>query len=464
MAPRLTCMKNVARLSLGRIGVRRLILLLSLPLLPLACQYSFASANRRSRILTSLPALANFSASLVNRCRAPPYLHGVADDDMDAFHRWLNEFHTGNVKSRLSITTESNVALTFALGSGDLFPFQSLQSFTGHCDVDFEGDILAHRDWWVTARSHFIYEHLPVIAWLRYGIQQTRFWVHNNGPVIMLDNIHSNREFLKYFDSDFEKRVLWVDEGDTVCVRGNVFHPVYTLDSTNDSDPSSSHILRASWTIGSLSGRPPGGRIFTEPGLVVLARRWIAERVPHLVVSPPEPTVIYYVRDASAGAGNGRMMDKENDSEIQKELQSKLKACGRPEKMVVFTGYNAYGKEMSQKEQFLLLHSATMFVGPHGGAFAGILFMKPYHMPPERLEHGLECSSRPQVVEFIAGPRSGRVQWPFASYFGLYLGAHWVEYHLIQFHSNSTSAVTHLDMDEWERVIQACFSGSRCPS
>jgi len=172
------------------------------------------------------------------------------------------------------------------------------------------------------------------------------------------------------------------------------------------------------------------------------------------------PVVLYYVR--SAETSNGRVMEKENDRELIKSLQDQLKECGRPERVVFFTGCDADGNELSQEQQYLLFYSATLFVGPHGGALASILFMNVKNVNG-RVDRGVGCDAWAQVVEYIAGPRSAHVQWKLASYYGLYFGGPWTEYHLVQFHSNSTSAITFVDMAEWKIVVRAVLAGSRCP-
>jgi len=152
-------------------------------------------------------------------------------------------------------------------------------------------------------------------------------------------------------------------------------------------------------------------------------------------------------------------MDGYNDATLIRSLQRKLTECGRTEKIVLFTGRNEQGEELSQKEQFLLFHSASLFVGPHGGAVAGILFM----LSRKQYSHH-DCILRPQVLEYIPGPRSGHVHWAFASYYSLYFGAPWAEYHLIQFLANSTHETTYIGIDEWETAVESAFSGKRCPA
>ena len=158
--------------------------------------------------------------------------------------------------------------------------------------------------------------------------------------------------------------------------------------------------------------------------------------------------VIFYAR--GEWAGGGRVLDKRCEALILKSLRRRLNECGRREKIVYYTGQDEYGHRLSQEDQFELFRSATLFVGPHGGGGAGILFMMSPTPHDERT-----CDSRPQVVEFIPGPRSAHVHWAFASFYPLLFGAPWTEYHLVQYLSNSSQSVTYVGMDAWEAAADA---------
>ena len=399
-------------------------------------------------------------------CRILPFLHGVTEVDRKVYDIWLGEHveHSAS-KRRNSITSVENVAFQFKIGVGSLFPLQELSEPEVKCDIDVIGPVITHRDWWLDTRSHFIYEQLPVIAWIR-KLMEAVFVDSPDSPRsptntkvlhkkrILLDNIPAQREFLQFFDPEFEEKVLWVSEGQTVCIHGKLYVPVYRIDSSKDT--SNDDFRTASWKAMTLEGRPQDGRSFGNPIFYQLAREWIAERAEKIVDRRSEPIVLYHVRGLRA---NARVMDVNNDQMLIQSLERKLTECGRKEKLVLFTGQNEEGEELSQKEQFLLFHSASLFVGPHGGAVASILFM----FGGKHSRHH-DCDLRPQVLEYIPGPRSGHVHWAFASYYSLYFGAPWTEYHLIQFLANSTHETTYVGVEEWRTALDAVFSGNRCPA
>ena len=273
---------------------------------------------------------------------------------------------------------------------------------------------------------------------------------------LLLDDVRAQREFLRFFDPRFEESVLWVKEGQTVCIKGSIHVPAYRIDSTTDANPESAATKTASWFRGTLEGRPNDGRCFGNPAFYEYARNWISERSKIIFHKPPEPIVLYHVRGEWA---SGRVMDGDNDALLRQSLREKLDACGRPEKIVFFNGRNEQGEELSQKEQFTLFYSASLFVGPHSGGVAAIIFMM-----GTLKGDTFTCQSRPQVLEYIPGPRSAQVHWAFASYYSLYFGAPWVEYHLVQFTANSTHEVTYVGIDDWEAAMGAIFAGNRCPA
>jgi len=398
--------------------------------------------------------------SPVDACRRLPYIHDVDDEDRADFDSWLrcreDNVHSAPVRRHV-ISSEKDVALKFSVGVGSLFPFQGLADPAVQCDINVSGPVFAHRDWWMDVRSHFLFDLFPVIAWLRilsadmYSTDETA-----QLPRFLLDNFTANREFLQFIDPGFESRVLWVNEGQTVCIRGKIHVPGYIIDSTKDSDPTSSgKPQRAFWKRDSLEGRPHfGGRSFGHPLFHEYARDWILERTLQMPKAA-EPVVIYYAR--GKWAGGGRVLDKRNETHILQSLRQKMDECGRREKIVYYTGLDEHGHDLSQEEQFQLFRAATLFIGPHGGGGAGMLFMMSPTPHDERT-----CESRPQVVEFIPGPRSGHVHWAFASFYQLWFGAPWTEYHLIQYLPNSSQAVTYVGMDAWEAAARAIFSGARC--
>ncbi|CEG00897.1 Glycosyltransferase AER61, uncharacterised [Ostreococcus tauri] len=402
--------------------------------------------------------LETFNIRQLTTCRRVLHAHALDTADIEPFTAWVTSAMRSQSPStpRASVESRTDVSLKFTLGS--LLDFKDLRDENEQCDHELSGAVVVHRDWWFTAHAHFIYEHLPVIAWLRSVLSSVLSSGLASTKALLLDDISSNREFMEFFDAEFAARILWVKRDSTVCIRGTIFYPVYKHDFFDFKGNSESKYETANWTPNSLEGRPTGApRAFGHPIFIELARNWILERSEALNLTQNESVALYYVRGASAG--NGRKMNEQNEQQLVHSLTTKLKACGRPEKVVVYDGQHEDGAPMSQKEQFLLFRSASLFVGPHGGAFAMILFM-----PHLRNDEITSCLSRPQVVEYIAGPRSAQVQWAFASYYSLYFAPSWVEYHIIQFTSNSTASETYVDMDEWEVASRAIFASHKCPS
>lgn len=393
---------------------------------------------------------------LLTSCRRLVHAHAVASEDSGIFHSWVSG--ANNLVSqtpqapRPSIDVRIDVAFNFSLGQ--LFNFQSW-SDDDRCDHVLRGPVVVHRDWWMSAHAHFIYEHLPVIAWLRAMLTEIFDFNATSNEVLLLDDIAVNREFMEFFHTDFAKKILWVQRDATVCVKGAVFVPVYTEDSITGARNSNEEFKTAYWIPESLEGRPRSQpRSFGHPYFLELTRSWIRERSPHITAPIEKPIALYYVRGRAAN--NGRKMDEQNEELLIQSLKKRLRLCGRTEEVVLFDGRTKDGKQMSQKDQFMLFRSASLFIGPHGGAFAMILFM-PHTVGTN------PCPSRPQVFEYIAGPRSAHVQWAFASYYSLYFAPTWVEYHVVQFTQKSTAQRTFVNMTEWEQAADAIFRAHRCP-
>jgi hypothetical protein len=407
-------------------------------------------------------------AFLRRLCRRLPYLYGFEDPD-----------HAPSVTKSMddvlkpptfqSLSSKANVRLKFSYNEGNLLPFTVLETKLPDagtdlsCDHSVNGTVFVHRDWWFDARSHFIYDHFPVIAWLRAimdaSFSRETFQFNTFTPdarkVLLLDAVEANREFLQFFDPGFENTILWVERDSTVCVNGMIYYPTYSVPHEVVTSTADARNIQhtAIWHVGSLLGRPPMVRSYGSNDFVELARSWIAERAEHIVDQPLKPIILFYVR---GNWTSGRVMDELNDDFLFRGLQAKVLECGRTEEIVKYTGMDSEGKPLSQKEQFLLFHAASLVVGPHGGATASILFMS------GGLPAVDQCQNRPQVIEYIPGPRSRQVHYIFASYWSLYFSADWAEYHLIQFAENSTKDITYVTAEDWNLALSTVFSQERC--
>ena len=384
-------------------------------------------------------------------CRKLPYLHTRTTDDVAHFTDWIKNVWVRVGTMRMSLAIEKSVAITFEFKTGSLFNLSQFDK-NSQCDRIIRGPVFAFREWWVDAASHFLFDHFPVIAWIRGHMMMENPWMR--GSVLLLDEIDTNKQFMEFFDEKFASRIVWVEEGHTVCVNGEFIFPVYREDTVSEKDPRLEKLMPPVWTRGSIEGRPSFGAI-RLPAFVDLTREWISERSELLVTQPLKPVVLYYVRGPWT---NGRWMNESQDDFLVDDLRKNLRRCGRMEEVIIFTGRDSLGeKQLSLKDQFLLFSSATMFVGPHGGGVANIIFMNSI-----RASTSDKCDSRPQVLEFTPGRRSGHVHWAFASYYDHYYGPTWIEYHMLQFRANSSKSYTSIDVDEWNMAMRAVFSGERC--
>ena len=417
---------------------------MSISLRPLARDGINFEPNKRTPINVRVNTV-----TLQTECRRFPYLHVRDQNDVEHFSNWLKSVWVRAGSLRISLAVQKSVAVTFTNDDGPLISPAPL-SDKNQCDRTIHGQAFAFREWWVDAPSHFLFDHFPVIAWLRSVMFAGS--VGGRDAVVILDYIEANKRFMHYFDDGFAQRIIWMKESQTVCIHGELIYPVYKEDQVMESKEDK--LLPGTWIRGSIKGRPSFGAI-RLPVFVDLAREWISERAPLIINNSPQPVVLYYVR---GDWSNGRQMEVNQDSILLDRLRKKLLDCGRKEKVVVFTGRNENGtSSLTLEEQFLLFRSATIFIGPHGGGVANILFMK-----ANEIKTGSMCRCRPQVIEFIPGARSGHVHWAFASYYDHYYGPSWVEYHMLQFETNSTSSLTTIDIHEWDMMMRAVFADHRC--
>ena len=162
----------------------------------------------------------------------------------------------------------------------------------------------------------------------------------------------------------------------TVCIHGDIFFPVYMMDAISTrTQITMSEPKTAFWNPNSLEGRPTNTRTFGHPIFLRLARQWIVDRARYILESPAVPTIVYTKRSHST-SNNGRLMDEQNELLLIQSLQHKLQECARLEKLVILMDMTKMGI-FYRRRISLYFHSASLVVGPHGGAFTNVLLMPP---------------------------------------------------------------------------------------
>ena len=155
------------------------------------------------------------------------------------------------------------------------------------------------------------------------------------------------------------------------------------------------------------------------------------------------------------------------DATHERAILSRLAAVARrhrtPLELTIFSGAAPDGAAMTIQQQASLFGEAAAVVGPHGGALANLLWLPSQGALHAAHQHG--CDTRPAVLEFVCGNRSRSVQagCPYSpSYWTLFSGAPWVDYHLLAFASRSTDGTTWVDLEELESAVATVFGRKAC--
>ncbi|EOD06390.1 hypothetical protein EMIHUDRAFT_219272 [Emiliania huxleyi CCMP1516] len=171
------------------------------------------------------------------------------------------------------------------------------------------------------------------------------------------------------------------------------------------------------------------------------------------------PSVIYYSRRAPEN-GNGRLFNSNHDEMLPRLISSRMKHFNRGERFVFFNGrqtgeYPRPGYPMTAAQQLALFRTANLFIGPHGTAFANVLWMR-----PARGSEGCETHHQrlPHVIEFVCGAGSAAVRegCPYVrSYYYMLGGAAWVNWHHVLYTPRATAGVVKVDFGEVKNALDA---------
>lgn len=154
--------------------------------------------------------------------------------------------------------------------------------------------------------------------------------------------------------------------------------------------------------------------------------------------------LIYCTRNTGGGAKNGRKMNAHNEDIIIK--LSKHYAQSNDLEFVVFNGYNQDGSNMSILEQAHLFSQAKIVTGPHGGAFANIIY--------------IPADNNCKVCEFTSGNHTtiqGKAK-NFRKNYNRLLGLApetYLDYYLIPFKIGSDQKETLIDIENYKYFLHS---------
>ena len=153
--------------------------------------------------------------------------------------------------------------------------------------------------------------------------------------------------------------------------------------------------------------------------------------------------LIYCTRNTGEGALHGRRMKAHNESMILKLSIDYAKKYGLD--FIVFNGFNKDGSRMSILDQASLFSQAKIVAGPHGGAFANIIYI------PE--------NNNCKVCEFTSGNHTAVQQVKnFGKNYNRLLGfapETYLDYYLIPFEIGSDQNETSIDINNYKYFLNS---------
>ena len=168
-------------------------------------------------------------------------------------------------------------------------------------------------------------------------------------------------------------------------------------------------------------------------------------------------TVIVYIRHGTRTVSHGRTMTRRHIDEIVTMTKSAMLQFGISGSLVRYDG-TINGRPMPVAAQAKLFRHADSVVGPHGAGLANVLWL------PARTSMHFNGCDRPQVLEFVCGERSAKVQdgCPYQrSHWRMLSTAPWVQWRHQFFTDKSSSSVTWVDLHELKASLKSMWSQRR---
>lgn len=305
-------------------------------------------------------------------------------------------------------------------------------------DITVSGPHVFFHSWFPSFFAHLMDDHLPSIAWLREQVSEdTRF--------LLLDNPLSRR-FLEWFDLNFYNRVEWINEEEIVqVIDGDLM--VFDRSCYKMSHPTLSSSLHM-W----FNSRAP-------LLLSTAARGNSSSRL-----RKPRSSIVFYTRSGPGALRGGRVVQGEHEQELLRLIRISMAKHHRQEELVIFSGYNMDNSNsnsnsnsssapsltpMTFQQQFELMHSASILIGPHGAGMANSLYMP----------GGDSCATRPKMLEFTCGHSPNctvQINGPYRSSYFYQASAPWLDYYQVNYDAaRSTRKTTYVDVEAFQLALDA---------
>lgn len=283
--------------------------------------------------------------------------------------------------------------------------------------TDYEmlkGDYVVHFSWFEGNFGHLFDDSLTQISFIRNQVPKETKWILCDTPLM--------RSVLQFLDPEFASRIHWVKMGLPISVEGNL-------------------------------------KVVIQPAIPNFAgccrpydhlRQWVSEKHPDV---PTDKKIVYYSRDSS-DTHHLRKVEKHHELEILDRIRQGMIRHNIKEDLVIFNGQDEEGKTLPIAEQFAVFRSARTIIGPHGAGMLGnILWTNPL---PET------CASRTNIIEFIPGVNSTKVQPLYRSLFIRW--RKWpLDFHVLLFTPESTKEETFIDLNMLDEALDDTWGSLGVP-
>lgn len=279
------------------------------------------------------------------------------------------------------------------------------------CDRHIDGPAAVFNTWRLSSFAHVMIDFLPAL---------TVVLARRSNPRLVLPRTPLLQAVLRATVPATASKAYWVEAGTWTCVNG-----VLTVFMPGDSNPYSWHRMRH----------------VQQLRMMMLSSSKLLAQQPGLI--------LYYYRKS---ARHGRRIPRAHDMDIRSEIRTSMRTTRRREILKIYTGMRGR-HQMPFLEQMQIFKNASMVIGPHGGGLANILWVN---------LHGTS-TGRPKVLEFICSTQSVQVQpnggcpWTNTFYW-LWAGAQWLDYHHLSFASNSSRRATYVDLFELRSSLHKLLS------
>lgn len=260
------------------------------------------------------------------------------------------------------------------------------------------GKFIGFHTWWHNNYGHILHDNIPYLAWLisNFDIEY---------KIILLKG-NVKQEILKEISAELYNRVLWVDVGEVVKIRGEL------VVSIPDIHPT---IM---------------GKKFMP---------YFKDMIKSASDKPDKPNdVIFYTRN---GTTSRRVLNLENENRAIDLIKQKMKEFNINGELKIFSGKDSNKNILPVRTQMDIFKNAHTVIGPHGSGLINFVWSN---------------LNKVKILEFIPSIECGNVQRPFNGYHNVFHGLD-LDYNHILYTDNSTMHETKIHLKDLEMALNVMW-------